>query len=175
MTKLMGFPCVQAATSAAIREFLSETGAAVTSSFVVMSSAALTVTTATVLSVAGSVETKSNEIDDVLVQIEPGVVLDLDSPPFNHSADSGTAGTGDEPAVLETEAFDPIGDAGEAADELADNGYGGGSASGGGGAAGSAGGSSSGGFPLGGSGAIEGEDENESSNEANSPEENGRT
>lgn len=150
-----------------INEYLCGEDGALTTSFVVMSSAAVTVTTATVLTVSTGADIKSAEVSESLVQIEPGEVLNLDEPPYNFPVDDGDdeeVAEGGTPSIIETEPFRPGGSDGvvDAPSLLPQTGPGGG----GGGTTASSGGSGggfSGGILLGGGGTTandEEEDEN---------------
>lgn len=122
----------------------------------VLSSAAVTVTTATVLTVSSGAESKGAQISDTLVQIEPNEILDLSEPPYNFPAEDGDgdASEGGEPSIIETEAIDPqrsgIGSYNPAA--LMEGGEFSGGAGGGGSSSSGGGGSFGGGMLMGGGG-----------------------
>ncbi len=101
-------PVFSKALSAAA-SFVHNRSGAVTSSFLVLSSAAVTVTTATVLTVSTGAESKGVEITEKLVQIAPNEVLDLSQPPYSLPADDTgeEAAVAGEPSIIETEAFAP--------------------------------------------------------------------
>ena len=92
----------------AISNFITSTEGALTSSFVVLSSAAVTVTTATVLTVSTGAEEASVKVSDTLVQIDPGQALNLNEPPYNFPADEGEEqAEGGTPTVIPTAAITP--------------------------------------------------------------------
>lgn len=155
MNKPLGFPQCLNAVSATARGFLAETGGAVTSSFVVLSSAALTVTTATVLTVSTGAENKGLEIDEVLVQIDPSQALDLDSPPYNFPAENGETGASGDPSVIENDPFAPESSARSSQNAASTGGGTGGNSVGGSGSS-SGGSSATGGTFGGGSGGASG-------------------
>lgn len=98
----------------AISHFMTCSEGALTSSFVVLSSAAVTVTTATVLTVGSGAEEAGARVSDTLVQIDPGQALNLNEPPYNFPADEAEdeaeSGT---PTVIQTEAVPPQGSSGD--------------------------------------------------------------
>lgn len=129
----------------AISNFITSTEGALTSSFVVLSSAAVTVTTATVLTVSTGAEEAGVKVSDKLVQIDPGQALNLNEPPYNFPADAAEEqADGGTPTVIPTEAIPPQASTGDynpsaliTGDDFVTGGSSGGS--GGGGSAGSGG------------------------------------
>lgn len=98
----------------AISKFFMSTDGALTSSFVVLSSAAVTVTTATVLTVGTGAEEASARVSDTLVQIDPGQALNLNEPPYTFPADAAEdEAEGGTPTVIPTEAIPPQGSTGD--------------------------------------------------------------
>lgn len=113
--KLRNAPQRMASAKGTVSNFITAADGALTSTFVVLSSAAVTVTTATVLTVSAGAEETGVHVADTLVQIDPGQALNLDEAPYREQAEVDEDDEdGGDPTIIETEAVPPQGSGGEA-------------------------------------------------------------